>query len=67
MTRTPESYESEIRYLREMCLRMSQRLQARTNAPETHTGRGLHPDPVGNKASASADRQRQKRNRTNGL
>lgn len=67
MTRTPESYENEIRYLREMCLRMNQRLQALTNAPEAHQGRGLHADPVGNKASTRADRQRQKRNRTNGL
>lgn len=67
MTRTPESYESEIRYLREMCLRMNQRLQALTNTPETHTGRGLHNDRTGDTAARNADRQRQTRNRTNGL
>jgi len=65
VTRTPESYENEIRYLREMCLRMNQKLQALTNTPETHAGRGLHADPVGNRASTRADRQN--RNRTNGL
>lgn len=63
MTRTPESYENEIRYWREMCLRMNQRLQALNNTPEQHDGsRGLHRDPTGNKASARADRQRKKRN-----
>ena len=67
MTRTPESYENEIRYLREMCLRMNQRLQALTNAPEAHQGRGQFRDKTGDTAARNADRQRQKRNRTNGL
>lgn len=60
MTRSAESYESEIRYLREMCHRMNQRLQAIDNTPETHTDRGLNRDPVGNLASARADRKRRK-------
>lgn len=67
MTRTLESYENEIRYWREMCLRMNQKLQALTNAPEAHTGRGLHKDRTGDTAARNADRQRQNRNRTNGL
>lgn len=63
MTRSAESYESEIRYWREMCQRMNQKLQALNNTPETHDGgRALHRDPTGNKASARVDRQRKKRN-----
>lgn len=62
MTRTAESYESEIRYLREMCQRMNQKLQALNNDPESHTDRGLTRDPTGNKATARVDRQRKKRN-----
>ncbi len=62
MTRSAESYESEIRYWREMCQRMNQKLQALNNEPETHADRGLHRDPTGNKASARVDRQRKKRN-----
>jgi hypothetical protein len=61
VTRSAESYESEIRYLREMCQRMNQRLQALDNTPETHTDRGLHRDPVGNLAAARADRKRKRK------
>ncbi|MFJ5693320.1 hypothetical protein ACIP9X_05640 [Arthrobacter sp. NPDC093125] len=61
MTRSAESYESEIRYWRDMCLRMNQKLQALDNTPETHTDRGLHPDPTGNRASNRVDRQRRKK------
>lgn len=60
MTRSAESYESEIRYWREQALRLSQRLQAMNNVPEVHTDRGLHTDPTGNRASARVDRQRRK-------
>jgi len=63
MTRSAESYEAEIRYLRETCQRMNQKLQALTNTPETHDGgRPLHRDPTGNKASAQADNHRKRRN-----
>lgn len=62
MTRSAESYENEIRYWREMCLRMNQRFQALNNTPEPHDGgRGLHADPVGNRAASRADRQRKRK------
>lgn len=62
MTRSAESYESEIRYWREMCLRMNQKLQSLNNVPEQHDGgRALQKDPTGNRASARADRQRKRR------
>lgn len=62
MTRSAESYENEIRYWREMCLRMNQKLQAVNNTAEPHDGgRGLHRDPVGNRASSNVDRQLKKR------
>lgn len=67
MTRSAESYENEIRYLRQMCLRMNQKLQALGNTPEAHIGRGQFRDNTGETAARNADRQRQKRNRTNGL
>lgn len=60
MTRSAESYESEIRYWRDQAMRLSQRLQALTNTPETYTDRGLHRDPTGNTASYRADRKRKK-------
>lgn len=57
MTRSADSYENEIRYWREMALRLHQTVQAhRMNIPETHTDRGLTSDPTGNRASARADR-----------
>lgn len=62
MTRSAESYESEIRYWRDMAGRLHQQLQALTNTPETHKDRGLHRDPTGNKASARVDNQRKRRN-----
>lgn len=62
MTRSAESYENEIRYWREMCLRMNQRLQAMNNTPEPHDGaRSLHADPTGNRASSRADRHRRRK------
>lgn len=64
MTRSAESYESEIRYWKDMALRLHQTVQAhRMNTPEPHDGgRGLRADPTGNRAAARADRQRKKRN-----
>jgi len=62
MTRSSESYESEVRYWRDMAYRLHQQLQAINNIPEVHTDRGLHRDPTGNRASARVDRQRKKRN-----
>ncbi len=58
MTRSADSYENEIRYWREMCVRMNQKLQALTNTPETHTDRGLTRDPVGNRVARKIDRER---------
>lgn len=62
MTRSAESFESEIRYWRDMAQRLHQRLEAANNIPEQHDGsRGLHRDPTGNRASARADRQRKRK------
>lgn len=57
-----EYLQSEVRYWRDMALRLNQQLQATRNTPETHIGRGLHPDPTGNLAANRIDRQRKKRN-----
>lgn len=61
MTRSAESYESEIRYWKTMAQRLHQRLEAANNLPETHTDRGLTRDPTGNRASARADRRRKRK------
>lgn len=61
MTRSAESYESEIRYWRDMAQRLHQRLEAANNLPETHADRGLTRDPTGNTAASRADRKRKKR------
>lgn len=60
-------WEAQARHYRDLSLRLHQQLLATKNQPEQHAGRGLHKDPVGNKASARVDRQREKGNRTNGL
>jgi hypothetical protein len=61
-------WESQARHYRELSLRLHEQLLAVKHQPEKHSDRGLHFDPVGNKASARVDRQRdKKRNRTNGL
>lgn len=64
MTRTADSYESEIRYWRDMALRLHQTVQAhRMNTPEQHDGgRALQKDPTGNTAASRVDRQRKRRN-----
>jgi hypothetical protein len=61
VTRSAESYENEIRYWKQMAMRLNQTVQALNNVPETHTDRGLHRDPTGNRASSNIDRQRKKR------
>jgi hypothetical protein len=61
VTRSAESYESEIRYWRDMCLRMNQKLQALNNSPEIHTDRGLTRDKTGDTAARNVDRQRRKK------
>ena len=53
--------QNEIRYWRDMALRLNQQLQATRNTPEEHTGRGLHRDPTGNTAAHRIDRQRNKK------
>lgn len=58
MTRSAESYESELRYWRDQTMRLSQRLQALNNTPESHTDRGLTRDPVGNRVARKIDRER---------
>lgn len=60
MIRSAESFESEIRYWRDMVGRLHQQLQAANNTPEAHKDRGLHRDPTGNTASFRADRKRKK-------
>ncbi|BCW85050.1 hypothetical protein NicSoilE8_27230 [Arthrobacter sp. NicSoilE8] len=62
MTRSAASYESEIRYWRDMALRLNQQLSSLNNIPENHKDRGIHRDPVGNYVSARIDRQRKRRN-----
>lgn len=56
-----EFLTNQLRYYRELSIRLTQELQATKNQPEAHSGRGLHKDPVGNLASARADRQNKRR------
>lgn len=61
-------WEAQARHYRALSLRLHQQLLATKNVAEKHSDRGLHSDPVGNKASARVDRQRDKRrNNTIGL
>ena len=57
-----EYLTNQLRYYRDLSIRLNQELQATRNTPEKHGGRGLHRDPVGDKAAARADRQRKRRN-----
>lgn len=60
MTRSAASYESEIRYWRDVALRLNQRLQSMNNAStrERSHGRGLHKDPTATQAVNNVTRNR---------
>jgi len=60
-------WEAQARHYRELSLRLHEQLLAAKHQPERHRDRGLHRDPVGNRVAARIDREREKRNRTNGL
>jgi hypothetical protein len=57
-----EYLQNEVRYWRDMALRLNQQLQATRNTPESHGGRGLQKDPTGNTAAHRVDRHRKNRN-----
>lgn len=60
MSRSSASYESEIRYWRDMALRLNQRLLSLNNTParERSHGRGLHKDPTATQAVNNVTRDR---------
>ncbi|WP_223943411.1 hypothetical protein [Arthrobacter sp. StoSoilB20] len=63
MTRSSASYESEIRYWREMALIYHQQIQAAKRTPERHYGRtALHRDPTGNAAVNAVEKERKRKN-----
>lgn len=51
----------QLRYYKALSVTLNQELQATRNTPEKHGGRGLHRDPVGDKAARNVDNQRKRR------
>lgn len=56
-----EFLTNQLRYYRDLSIRLTQELQATKNTPEKHTDRGLHRDPVGNLVAGRVDRQNKRR------
>lgn len=57
-----EFLTNQLRYYRELSIRLNQQVQSYKNVPEAHFGKGLHADPVGNLVAHRIDNQRKKRN-----
>lgn len=56
-----EFLSNQLRYYRDLSIRLNQELQATRNTPETHRGRGQWRDKTGDTAARNVDNQRKRK------